>query len=249
MDLRERRRGEHARHPWEVARSRFFLEVLARQGAYDRAADWLDVGAGDAWLGGELQRRLPEGSTVVGWDINYDAEDLASRSLPPGMRLTAQRPLGPFGGVLLLDVMEHVREDREFVAGIVDELVEPGGWVLVSVPAHPLLFSDHDRFLHHFRRYRPSQCRAVLEGAGVEILACGGVFHTLLAVRALQVAMGRLLPRGRPAGGVGGWTAGPTITAVVTGVLDLDTRVSLRAAERGRQLPALSYWVLGRRAR
>jgi SAM-dependent methyltransferase len=249
MDLRERRGGHHVRHPWEVARSRFFLEVLARHGAFHRAADWLDVGAGDAWLGEELQRRLPGGSTVVGWDINYDAEDLAPRALPAGMRLTAQRPLGPFGGVLLLDVIEHVRDDRAFVAGIVGELVDPGGWVLVSVPAHPVLFSDHDRFLHHFRRYRPSQCRAVLEGAGVEILASGGVFHTLLAVRALQVAMGRLIPRDRPAAGVGGWRAGPTLTAVVTGALHLDIHISLQAAERGWQLPALSYWVLGRRAR
>ena len=249
MDLRERRGDDGARHPWEVVRSRFFLEVLARHGALEAGADWLDVGAGDAWMGEQLRRRLPASATVVGWDINYRNDDLDRRVEPPGIHLTATRPAGPFGGLLLLDVIEHVSDDRAFVDGIVADLAEPGGWVLVSVPAHPALFSDHDRFLQHYRRYRPSQCLDLLEGAGVEVLASGGVFHALLCVRVLQVAAQRIFDRPGATDGVGTWGGGPAVTAVVTGALNLDGRVSLLLASRGRNLPGLSYWALGRRAR
>jgi 2-polyprenyl-3-methyl-5-hydroxy-6-metoxy-1,4-benzoquinol methylase len=249
VDLRERQGDNAPRHPWEVVRCRFFLEVLARHGALDRGADWLDVGAGDAWTGGQLRRRLPASATVVGWDINYRSDDLDRRVQPLGMSLTATRPPGPFGGLLLLDVIEHVSDDRAFVGEIVAGLAEPAAWVLVSVPAHPVLFSDHDRFLHHYRRYRPRQCLDVLEGAGVEVLASGGVFHALLGVRALQVAAARISGRPGPTGGVGTWSRGPAVTAVVTGALGLDTRISLLLAGKGRNLPGLSYWALGRRRR
>lgn len=246
MDLRERHGGGHLRHPWEVVRSRFFLDVLARNGALDRGADWLDVGAGDAWTANSSGGRLPAPATVVGWDINYRSDDLDRRVEPSGLHLTATRPSGPFGGVLLLDVIEHVNNDRTFVGDIVGDLAEHGSWILVSVPAHPSLFSNHDYFLHHYRRYRPRQCLEVLEGADVEVLASGGVFHALLGVRALQVAGQRVVGRPVPAGGIGAWSAGPAVTTVVTAALSVDTRISLLLASHGRYLPGLSYWVLGR---
>lgn len=248
MDLVEREGAIDRRHPWEVARSRFFLSLLQRYGALTTTTEWLDVGAGDGWLGAELRQRLPHRSRVVCWDVNYTPDDLASEGPGPGVELTDKRPCQSFGGAMLLDVIEHVESDQELLRDVV-ELVAPGGWVMVSVPAHPWLFSAHDHALRHHRRYVPGRCAELVEGAGVEILAGGGLFHALMAVRAAQVARERLGLRPSQPVGVGHWDHGRALTAAVTGVLVAEARISAELGARGWGLPGLSYWALGRRRR
>jgi SAM-dependent methyltransferase len=256
MDLVERTGTTERRHPWEVARAGFFLSLLERHGALRSSSQWLDVGAGDGWLGSELRTRLPDGSRVVCWDINYTSDDLASNRPGPGVELTDRRPDGQFDGALLLDVIEHVEADAEFLRDAV-ELVTPGGWVLVSVPAHPRLFSAHDTALRHHRRYVPRVCARLLEQAGLEIVVSGGLFHALVAVRAAQVARERVTGPERGDGpersteptGVGHWRHGRMVTAALTWVLSTEAALSLTLARRGWGPPGLSWWALGKRRR
>ena len=50
------------------------------------------------------------------------------------------------------DVLEHIERDDLAVDWIFDHL-EPGGLFIAVVPAYQWLFSDHDRAIHHYRRY------------------------------------------------------------------------------------------------
>ena len=54
--------------------------------------------------------------------------------------------------VAILDVLEHVEEDREALESIARKL-RPGGRILIAVPAHPWMWSAHDVVNHHKRRY------------------------------------------------------------------------------------------------
>lgn len=249
MDLRERRDvGPDAegarRHPWEVARARFFRGVIADH--VDRAAITrvLDVGAGDGWFAHELRPDLPPEAQVVCWDINYRSADLA---VPAGERIsrTAQRPQGPFDLVLLLDVIEHVEDDEGFLADVVPLLSE-GGRAVVSVPAYPRLYCEHDRMLEHHRRYRPDSLRDLLS-RHLRIVASGSLFTTLLVPRAMTVAVERA-GRRQDATGVGAWNGGAMLTAAVTGVLDADAAIGRRLARQrivpGARLPGLSTWAV-----
>ena len=49
--------------------------------------------------------------------------------------------------------------DEAFLADVIVPAMAPGAVALLSVPAHPRLFSDHDRMLEHARRYRPRAFR------------------------------------------------------------------------------------------
>jgi SAM-dependent methyltransferase len=262
MDLIERSALLERRHPWEVARARFFLRLLDRLGVRETTADWLDVGAGDAWFARQLRAVVPAATRIVCWDSHYG--DAAARTADtsdartadagdgPGLEFTAERPARSFDGVLLLDVVEHVEEDVSFVGAVVDTCLAPGGWALVSVPAYQGLFSDHDRFLRHERRYSPRALRAVVEAAGLVVTARGGLFHTLLPVRMAQVASQRARRRApdgrRRPEGIGAWRHGPVVTRALVGALGWDTAVSLAVSTRGGPLvPGLSTWVFCRR--
>jgi hypothetical protein len=265
MDLVERSALLGRRHPWEVARARFFLRLLDRLGVRAATASWLDVGAGDAWFARQLRAVVPDGARVACWDVNYgdarppvDADDdrTADGAAPggpgPALEFSAQRPTGVFEGVLLLDVMEHVEDDVGFLRDVVAHSLAPGGWVLVSVPAYQSLFSDHDRFLRHERRYSPGAIRAAVQGAGLRVQSRGGLFHSLLPVRIAQVGRERARHRPPDAGhspvGVGAWRRGRLLSRALVAGLECDTAVSLALATRHAPVvPGLSTWVFCRR--
>ena len=72
---------------------------------------------------------------------------------------------GAFDLVLATDVLEHVDDD---VAALRElrRVAAPGAVLLVTVPAHPRLWSAHDVALHHRRRYRRAELLARLRAAG-----------------------------------------------------------------------------------
>jgi hypothetical protein len=250
MDLVERQ-GSSTRHPWEVARAEFFLRLLRREGLLQQNGHWLDAGAGDAWFAGQLRRQLPAEATITCWDINYRPEDIEalSASTAQGMSVVAERPKERFDRVLMLDVIEHVEDDADFVAGAVSDLLADGGMMLLSVPAYQRLFSSHDRVLRHFRRYSPAACRRVLQRAGLEVVVHGGLFLSLLPVRVAQVLRERVRPPSSLPSGIGDWRGGGAVTTALTRALVTDGRLSLLLGERGLVVPGLSYWALCRAAR
>ncbi len=244
MDLSERGAGGSLRHPWETARARFFIDLLNRRGLLTGESRWLDVGAGDGWLTGELAEASPTGATFVCWDINYDSSLLKTLGdNHPEISHSADEPTGTFDRVLLLDVIEHVEADRTFLTRIVADRLRSGGTALISVPAWQPLFSQHDVALSHFRRYSPRAARSVFWQAGLVIETEGGLFHGLLLPRLAQVA-GERLGRRTPSAGIGSWHGGARTTRAVNAVLRGDADVSRRLSDRGFQLPGLSYWAL-----
>jgi SAM-dependent methyltransferase len=245
MDLRERTANER-RHPWELARARFFRRLIARYVDPSAIRHVLDVGAGDGWFAHELLPDLPPDTEVICWDVNYRSEDLAT-PLGDGIRRTAERPPGPFDLLLLLDVLEHVTDDAAFLADEIVPALARRGIAVVSVPAHPRLFSDHDRTLEHRRRYRPAELRALL-AEHLDVAASGSIFSTLLVPRAASVVVERAghHPE-RP--GVGTWSRGPTLTRALTAVLDADVAVGSRLATLGVRVPGLSAWAVCRSRR
>jgi hypothetical protein len=252
MDLNEVSGAGLRRHPWEVARARFFRRVLADAGLLDRPRAILDVGAGDGYLAGEVLASMPAGSTVTCLDPNYTDADLASYAAAarPGITFVRQPPDRRFDILMMLDVIEHVPDDRSFLGGLVAQSLAPGGQVLVSVPAWQSLFSAHDTALKHFRRYSPAACRALLADQGLEAVRSGGLFHSLLFPRALTVAREKLLTLlGRPPvppDNLGAWRGGALVSSVLENALALDNALTHALVRGGVGLPGLSVWALCR---
>src|SRR4051812_41089294 len=96
MDLHEVPGTPFRRHPWEVARARFFAHVAADaeieqaggDGTAARPLRVLDVGAGDGYLARQLLGRMPPGSSVACVDAHYTDADLVRFADPPADGLT-----------------------------------------------------------------------------------------------------------------------------------------------------------------
>jgi len=144
----------------------------------------LELGSGAGAMLEELARLGFQ--DVTGTDVSASATQTASARLaflPPERRprllrasLDAFAPeRARFGAILAFEVLEHVEDDERLVAQAYD-LLEPGGRMLVSVPAHQDRFSVVDEAVGHFRRYERDQLRARFTDAGfeVEILWCYG---------------------------------------------------------------------------
>lgn len=243
MDLSERRDGT-GRHPWELARARFFRRLVADHVDVEAVRRVLDVGAGDAWFAAALHSDLPRAQPVVCWDVNYTVEDLQAGADDAGgaVTRTAIRPAGTFDLVLALDVLEHVVDDEAFLVDEILPAIGPGATAVISTPAHGWLFSEHDRVLHHVRRYAPDEL-IELVGRHLDVVASGSLFSSLVAPRAVGVLAERLGHRPGTAG-VGSWQRGPLVTKAITSVLDADAAVGRRLARSGRRLPGLSVWVV-----
>lgn len=254
MDLRERPSSVSTRHPWETVRARFFCRVLA--GPLVGAVRVLDVGAGDGFVASQLLAALPGGSAVTCVDTEYSDQHLAElrASSPAGLRFERAAPAQEFDVIVMLDVLEHIADDRRFLRDFVMPRLRPGGLVLVSVPAYQALYTQHDVALGHHRRYSGAELRAALESAGLRVRTDGGLFGSLLLPRALGKALERARGvRSEPAvtglaaqvaTGVSGWPHGRAVTLAIQGALELDARVCELAARLSAPSAGLSVWAL-----
>ena len=242
MDLSERPSRPFRRHPWELARRELFARILRESGACERGGKLLDVGSGDAWLSRWLVSNAESQFALTCWDSAYD--EIGERE---GVRFTRQRPQQRFELVLMLDVLEHVDDDARFLGDTVSENLADDGHLLLSVPAWQGLFSGHDRALGHRRRYRPAECRTLLERTGLTPVRTGGAFHSLLLSRAVALAAQRLLGYKEQRHEELAWRWGELSRDVVAALLRADTRASLALERRGLQLPGLSWWALCRK--
>jgi SAM-dependent methyltransferase len=77
-------------------------------------------------------------------------------------------PLGPFDSIFSVHVLEHVENDRQFLADCY-LMLEPGGRLITLVPALQFLYSDLDRSIGHYRRYDKKMVRALVKGSGFRI--------------------------------------------------------------------------------
>lgn len=165
-------------HWWFAAR-RTIVNNIIRQLRLPPDANILDAGCG---TGGNLAM-LSRYGQVHAMELDDRARQMAnakgvarvlSGRLPD--RIPYQKD--QFDLIALLDVLEHVEDDRNTLR-VLGSLLKSGGYLLISVPAFPSLWSAHDEVHHHKRRYLLDELKNKLENAGLEITYTS-YFNTIL---------------------------------------------------------------------
>lgn len=166
----------------------------------------VEVGCGTGGNLSHLLAHLP-GVRAIGVDLDADALAFSRRrGLECGLvRADGCRlPLATDSVDCLLasDIIEHFDDDSALLRELA-RVVRPGGQLVASVPQYPSLWSPHDEFLHHRRRYRSGELEARLEEAGFAVRRRLGFNFLLLPpialVRAIKARRSRRA--GAPAAG------------------------------------------------
>lgn len=74
-----------------------------------------------------------------------------------------------FSQVMMLDVLEHIEDDKDFLKTL-KEKMKTGGRILITVPAFRKLWSSEDDTAGHFRRYTYDCLYETAKSAGFKII-------------------------------------------------------------------------------
>ncbi len=147
----------------------------------------IDVGAGSGFFSRSLLA-AGRATRAVCVDPGYDDEadeEVCGRDLRFRKRLA--EPDAGAGLMLMMDVLEHVEDDVGLARDYVERLPR-GARAIVTVPAFNWLWSGHDVFLEHYRRYTLPQLESVLRAAGLAI-EVGCYFYGAILPLAATVRM------------------------------------------------------------
>ncbi len=188
-----------SRHWWFRARRRIVTAVLeARLGEAEHPGGRrvLDVGAGTGFMTHALTRfgrvdALESAPEALRWL----RDDPALRVLE-GEVADADLPEAHYHVITALDVLEHISDDRSALASLA-RACAPGGHLLVTVPAHPGLWSEWDEANGHCRRYRVADLEARVGEVGFDVVFSSPLNALLLPLFVLDRKVRRRL---RPEG-------------------------------------------------
>lgn len=133
----------------------------------------LDYGAGSGVFSKKLiNANLVESS--VCYDPFYEEDEKKDGKIIFKKKISNEEA----DSAIAIDVLEHVDNDVEVLNDITLNLKD-GASLVVSVPAFNFLWSEHDDFLEHKRRYTVDSLKESLEKANLEIEKIGYVFPSL----------------------------------------------------------------------
>lgn len=217
-------------HWWFVGRRRVLAALLDGIGL-GNGCRILDVGCG---TGGNLSF-LSRYGEVEGCDYSEEAVRFClirgHQRVVEASVYDLPYPDSSFDLVTCLDVIEHLRLDLPALLEM-KRVLKPGGYLLLTLPGRPELYSDFDCLAGHLRRYTHGEARRLLDAAGLRPLRLTS--YTVL----VQPLVRYYMWRGNFVGGKGNYTQGmetlfPATHRVLGLLLDLESRLVRRFDLRG----------------
>ena len=174
-------------HWWFLGR-RTLIAAMIKKLKLPPHAQILEVGCG---TGGNLTM-LSNFGDVYGLEMDptalaiaaektHNRFDIRAGCCPHDIPFQNQR----FDLICLFDVLEHIADDNATLLALKPLLSETGR-IVITVPAYPWLYSTHDSFLHHKRRYLASPLGKQCVALGFKVIKLS-YFNTILFPLAVAV--------------------------------------------------------------
>jgi len=181
---------------WFVGRRYIVAQLLRHNARLPAQARILDIGCGS---GGNIPTLQMFGN-ALGVDVSLQALNYCQQRRHCSLANARANQLPIKDGVIdlatMLDVLEHIEDDRNALREIWRTL-KPSGQLLLTVPAYPSLWSEHDEALHHQRRYRFNELKEKVRGAGFRVVRMSYAIAAVIAPVYLFRWLQRLRPRKR----------------------------------------------------
>jgi SAM-dependent methyltransferase len=157
-------------HFWFVARNRVICSLAKKALAGKQDASIMEVGCGTGNVLHALEKEFPD-AHLLGMDLFQEGLQFARRRVHCGL-VQADLAFPPIAKTFdllgMFDVIEHIQDDR-IVLKHAYRQINPGGWLLLTVPANPKLWSYFDVASHHVRRYTLKDLGEKVASAGFQV--------------------------------------------------------------------------------
>jgi len=187
------------RHWWYRARRRILADLIRREANLPAKARILEIGCGT----GHNLSMLSGFGHVDGLELDDEAAALSEKRLG---RKVMRSPLPELDQVPdnydligAFDVIEHIEDDHAALAAIATKL-KSGGKFMMTVPAHPWMWTAHDVANHHKRRYSKRALRSLIESSPLKLERLGYFNSLLFPIAVAERAASKL--RGKDNGDV-----------------------------------------------
>ena len=217
------------RHWWYRGRRAVLDAVLARIELPPHARI-LDAGCGSGRTLDDLARR----GAVHGIELNplgVRAARLRRHEVQEAPVEAIPHEDASFDLVACLDVLEHTEDDAVALREL-RRVTKPGGRLIVTVPAHPRLWSHHDELNGHRRRYTPRSLATAAGDCGWSLERRTG-FNVVYLLPAALVRIARRSGTGDRAGKSELRLTPPRLDPA----LELPLRAEAALIRRGHDLP------------
>ena len=255
MDIKEFQAGQTLRidsnHPWEMARFSVVYDVVCKYLQKEKLIG-LDLGCGDIFFLDQFSKK--QNGTYYAVDIAF------TKDIMDNLKLKYQNPTITLYNsleninknqtvdiVFVMDVIEHIEQPVDFIKTLLNQpYIDKNSLFLITVPAHQGLFSNHDKWIGHVKRYSSKLLEKELTSAGLQIIDSGSFFTTLIFTR-LFIKILEIMKRKNyeKTTGAGGWNYGKTITNVVKIFLKTDYYFFGKFLKKLRiKIPGLSLYAV-----
>ncbi len=169
-------------HFWFRARNALIIWALKKYSP--NIQSFLEIGCGTGYVLSGIAAAFPQ-AKINGSDIFLEGLFFASERVKDAnfMQLDATNMpfLNEFDVVGAFDVIEHIDQDEAALAGIYKAL-KVGGYMMLTVPQHPSLWSSADDYWCHVRRYTSDEAHEKVKRAGFDIVKTTSFVSLLLPV-------------------------------------------------------------------
>jgi SAM-dependent methyltransferase len=227
------------RHFWFRSRNRCIAAATRLLPNPSAIKDILEHGCGTGFVLSELQRLFPD-ARVTGADLFEEGLAMARQRFAGKLVQADLFRCGfrsEFDLIGLFDVLEHLDDDLQALLALREQL-RPGGHLLITVPAHMVLWSDYDIASGHRRRYTRAQLVARLAEADFQVQFCTEfmlpLFPLVLIRRRLRLRQN--LTVSRPANAAERIKSELQINPLLNRILDLILRPEAPWIACGRRL-------------
>ena len=241
MDLTEKTENIK-RHPWELSRSFNILKFLQTN---DNNFVYADIGAGDKYFTSKLLSITDEKIFAV------DNEYQKNKSVKDGIICLNDSSLlenNSVDCVIMMDVLEHIKNENKFLETILEKL-KPNGKIIITVPAMQFLFSSHDIFLKHYRRYSRKQLIKILSKHAIKIEQSYYFYSSLFFLRCITFLIETFKLDKQKNVGIGMWKFDRNnfITKFIFYILNIDFFLNKLLSKISIRLPGLSVLAICRK--
>lgn len=216
MDLIEKNSSNPYRHPWEISRSECLLNIIKK---YPTNYQYADIGAGDLYFAEQLKKITNK--TIYAVDTNIELAPEINGIVK--YNNIDDLPSNGIDIILLMDVLEHIADDKSFLINI-QSFLKYDGRLIITVPAHKYLFSPHDVMLQHKRRYNKHYLINILEESNLKVEEMFEFYTILFMIRMMQKILCKLGVKFNWKKGIGHWKFPKSniLTRVITAILNID---------------------------